>query len=258
MKKPKILLWDLEVLRDNTAITADVWFSMSNWPGRTLKGDINTICSFGYKYLGDDKSECINAWDFPGWDYSVNDDGEVVAAGYELLKDADGIVTHNGKSFDLKLFNTRLMIHGFPPLPKIPHVDTKLVAKRHFSFYSNSLNHLAKRLGVETKMGTGSELWDRVLDREESAMQHMSDYCAQDVQVLEQVFLKLRPYMTNIPNYNLFVENPEIRVCPNCGGLRSHKHGMQVAKTNIYQRYQCQTCGTIWRPDKKGKNPRTI
>lgn len=256
MKKPKIVLWDLEVLRDNNAITAEHWFGMSNWPGRTLKGEINSICTFGYKYLGEDKAQTINVWDFPNWTNNINDDSALVAVAYEILKDADGMVTHNGRSFDMKVFNTRLAKYGFSPLPRIPHVDTKVAAKFALSMYSNSLNSLAKFFDVETKMGTGSQLWDRVAQRDELALRHMSDYCAQDVEVLEQVFNKLRPYIKDLPNYNLFSDDE--RVCPNCGSHHLQKHGIQVAKTQKYQRYQCQECGTISRTDVKDHLPRTI
>lgn len=255
--KPKIVLFDLEVLRDNSAITADKWFGMSNWPGRTLKGDINSICCFGYKYLNGEPAESINAWDFPGWEFSVNDDGEVVAAAYAILKEADAVITHNGKSFDMKLLNTRLQKHGFPPLPPIPHIDTKVLAKRNLSMFSNSLNELAKFFNLELKMGTGSELWDRVMNREQAAMDHMAAYCAQDVEVLEQVFLKLRPFSKNVPNYNLFSEGLDI-VCPNCGGRHYHKNGTRLTKTTVYQRYLCQDCGTSFKTDKKDEKAATI
>lgn len=256
MNRPKIILWDLEILRDNKAITAEHWFGMSNFYGRTLKGDINSICSFGYKVLGSKKSTCVNVWDFPEWQKDINDDSALVAYAYEILKDADGIVTHNGKSFDLKLLNTRLIKYGFPPLPNIPHVDTKLVAKRHLSMFSNSLNSLAKYFNVETKMGTGSELWDRVMRHDPKAMKHMSDYCAQDVEVLEQVFTKLLAYTRNIPNYNLFNGQEDSRVCPNCGSTELYKHGKKVTKTKLLQRYQCQSCGTISTTDMKDRNPK--
>lgn len=257
-KKPNIILFDLEVLRDNNAITADKWFGMSNWPGRTLKGDINSICNFGYKYLGSDEpAQCINAWDFPGWEYSINDDGELVAAAYAILSEADGIITHNGKSFDMKVLNTRFQKHGFPPLIGIPHMDTKILAKRGLSLFSNSLNEVAKFFGLDLKMGTGSQLWDRVANREQEAMDHMSAYCAQDVEVLEQVFLKLRPFAKSIPNYNLFNDESTM-VCPNCGSSHHHKHGTKVTKTAIYQRYLCQDCGTTFRTNKKDEKAVTL
>ena len=136
MKKPKIVFWDLEICRYKEMPTRK-WFGMSQFYGRTMNADINSIVCFGWKVLGEKKAHCINAWDFPAWSEDVNDDGELVAAAYEILKDADGIVTHYGKKFDLPFLNTRLMFHGFPPLPVGPHIDTKTVASRKLKLFSN-------------------------------------------------------------------------------------------------------------------------
>ena len=70
-------------------------------------------------------------------------------AAYDILKDADEIVTHNGKSFNVKVLNTRLAYYGMPPLPKMHHVDTKHAAKG-LSLYSNSLANVAKFFEFES------------------------------------------------------------------------------------------------------------
>lgn len=241
--QPKILFWDLEILRANH-IPSNKWFGMSAYPGRTMGADINTIINFGYKFLGDEKASCINAWDFPAWEEDVNDDGELVAAAYAVLSEADAIVTHYGKKFDLPFFNARAIFHGFPPLPNIPHIDTKNVASRNLKLFSNSLNEIALFFGLEEKHTTGAQLWDGVRFRDQDSMDKMSAYCAQDVEVLHQVYDKLLPLMKNIPNYNLFTGD-ESRKCPSCGGIHLHKHGKKVTKTSVLQRYQCQDCGSI-------------
>lgn len=248
--EPKILFWDLETLM-NPEEVMKIFPGMSNYPGLTLKASINSIICFGYKYLGDKEASCINAWDFPGWEYSTNDDGELVAAAYEILKDADAIVTHNGKRFDLKFFNSRAVYHGFAPLPKIPHIDTCTLSRSNLFLFNNRLNTVAKYLGVEEKMDNGGwELWIDVQKRDPGAMEIMTEYCKQDVEVLEQVFMKMRPFINNLPNHNIFGEGDK-HVCPTCGSSHVHKHGFKRTKTQTYQRYLCQDCGSVSRSDKK-------
>lgn len=242
MNSPKILLWDLETLPDPQRVM-QVFPSIGNWPGRTFKANISTIICFGYKWLGDKEASCINAWDVP--QDHPNDDGYLIHAAYEILKEADCLVTHNGKKFDLKVMNTHLIKYGLPPLHKIPHVDTKIVAKR-ISLYSNRLGDVSKFLGGEDKLENGGwDLWCRVQNGDKKAQELMTSYCKQDVEVLEQVFLGLRPLMTNteVPNYNLYAEDGTLR-CPKCGSDKLTKHGVRRRVTGNRQRYLCGDCGS--------------
>lgn len=258
MSEPKIIFWDLETLPDPNMVLKNLQ-SIGNWPGRTMKAEMNSIISFGYKFLGADEAEVVNAWDFPNWDEDVNDDSALVGFIYEMLKQADGICTHNGKSFDVKVLNTRLAKHGYPPLHKIPHADTKIVAKRGLSLYSNSLNNVAKFFGCENKLKhDGWDMWMAMYKRDRRSMDLMSRYCAQDVEVLEQVFLKLRPYMKNseLPNYNIFTTHG-VPVCPNCGSDKVHRNGTRMLKGGPEQRYLCTQCGT-GHYIKVGKKTKTV
>lgn len=256
MSKPRILLWDLEILRA-TDIPSHKWFGVSNYPGRTMGADINSIICFGYKWLGEGKADSINAWDFPGWEESVNDDGEVVAAAHALFAEADAIVTHYGKKFDLKFYNARAMFHGFPPLPKMPHIDTQIVASRNLRLFSNKLDEVASFFGLETKLSTTPQLWDGVRYRDIDSMNKMAEYCAQDVEVLEQVYTKLLPLASGVPNYNLFT-GEDLHVCPKCGSINVHKHGTKVTATTKLQRFQCQDCGAVSTAGKTGKLMRAV
>lgn len=242
MNKPKIILFDLETMTDLKQVMSRIP-GLGAWPGRTLKGDMMTIINFGYKILGEKETHCEVSWDYSD---DINDDRALVHIAYEILKDADGIVTHNGKSFDVKILNTRLAKHGLPPLPKIPHADTKVIAKRGLSLYSNSLNEVASFFSCESKMENGGwKLWVDVLAGDAKAKKKMVEYCKQDVRVLEQVFNELRPYAksSEIPNYNLFDDSIENK-CPNCGSHKVQKHGFRANATKRVQRYRCLDCGS--------------
>jgi len=43
---------------------------------------------------------------------------------YKVLSEADAVVTHNGKRFDWKFLQTRLIKHKLKPMSKTPHIDT--------------------------------------------------------------------------------------------------------------------------------------
>lgn len=236
-----------------------VFPSLGDYPGKTLRASINSIICFGYKRLGEKKTHCISAWDFPKrWAKNVNDDYEVVMAAYNILKDADGMVTHNGKRFDLKFLNTRLAFYKKPALPNIPHVDTCAVAKARLYLYDNRLNTLAKFLNCGKKLENGGwSLWEKVLQRKPSACRLMVRYCKQDVAVLEKIFFKLRGRCSPaaLPNHNLFLEKQN--VCAACGSSKLQKNGTRAnGHTGFYQRLLCLTCGANLRMGAKDRLPR--
>lgn len=251
-RKPNIILWDLETMPDMEKVMA-IFPSIGNWPGRTFKAELSSIICFGYKKLGDKKAKCINAWDYPGWKKNINDDLELVKAAYDILKDADEIVTHNGKSFDVKVLNTRLLFHGLPPLPKIMHTDTKVEAGK-VSFYSKRLGDVSKFFNGGGKLENGGwDLWVQVRKRSRKAMKLMTQYCKQDVIALEEVYIGLLPLMsTGKLNHNIFNKKGDI-VCPNCGSDKLIGNGMRTTKTDFKKRLRCKDCGTSLTVSKQQK-----
>ena len=259
---PKIVAFDLEtlpILRE--ALKA--WPGLSNFPGTTLKASLSSIICFGYKVLGEDsEAKVISAWDFPEWQTDVNNDMPLLRAAYEILKDADAVITQNGKSFDEKVIQTRLLLNGMDILPSIKHVDTKYLAKR-FSFFSNSLKYLSAQLSPERQKieNEGWNLWVRVYDREPEACAEMAAYCKGDVESLEAIWRKLRVIAAGanaLPNQNLFLVGGSRNVCPHCQSTRLIKFGVRFSATTTYQRYKCNDCGAYSRTDARDQKPRSL
>lgn len=223
------------------------------WEGSGMKSDVSTIINFGYKWLGDKKAKCLNSWDYKGsWNKSgdryQNCDKKLCKDIYKIMSEADVIVGHYSSKFDLKFIQGRLMANGLPSLPtSLIHVDTCMLARRNMNFKSNRLDNLAVQLGTERKMdhGLGWRLWVYVRKGIKKYMRIMTKYCAQDVDALEKVFLKLRPFAKNIPH-----ANKGGRSCPVCGSSKVHRHGWRATKAGKYRRYKCENCGSYSR----GKN----
>ena len=117
MRDPKIVIFDLETL-PNLPEALKVWPQLSSFPGRTLKATVSSIICFGYKVVDQDmKAKCLNAWDWPEWEVDVNNDRALLEMAYEILHDADAVVTHNGKRFDWRHIQTRLKKNSLPLLP---------------------------------------------------------------------------------------------------------------------------------------------
>lgn len=253
-RKPNIIIWDLETLT-NLDEAMRKFTRLGDYPGKTLKANINSIICFGYMKYGDKSPKCINAWDFKTrWKKDVNDDYSVVKAAHQVLKDADAIVTHNGKRFDFKFLNSRIMYHKnkrggdkslFQISSKIPHVDTCAVARSKLYLESNSLNTVAEFLNCEQKMENGGwDLWVKVSKRHKPSQKIMTKYCKQDVVVLKEVFEKLRG-MVKLPNHRLF--SGEESSCPNCGEFNVIAYGSYYTAKKVYQRLRCKSCSYIFK-----------
>jgi len=257
--KPKIIVLDLEIL-PNLDRALELWPQLGNWYGRTLKADVTSICCAGWKVLGARKIDCINAWDYKtDWKRNVNDDKKLCFAIKKVLEDADAIITHNGKKFDWKYLQTRFIINGLKPLPKIPNIDTIALARQNLFVFSNSLKHLAKTvLDDDKEKHEGWDLWVKTHKRDPQAMAKMTKYCKKDIALTEKLFLPLRPFANNIPNHNIFKSKAD-HCCPNCGSYKISRQGTRLMKTGkTYQRYKCSECASWFRTDAWDAKPRSI
>lgn len=178
-------------------------------------------------------------------------DKKVTAALSKAIQEADEIVYHNGKKFDFKKLNTRVLLNGLPPMPKPRECDTLLQCRKHFGFTSNRLDYIGKQLNVGGKIETSNHLWLDVLNGSKTALKDMYKYNKRDVTLLEDVYQTLKPHIDIGYNANL---NKLIGLgCPSCGGSNAHKHSWYVTKAGRYQRYRCQDCGKVFHSGKREK-----
>jgi len=68
----------------------------------------------------------------------------------------------------------------------------------------------------------------------------MEAYNRQDVVLLEPLYERLLPWITNHPNLRL-TGDPE--GCPNCGATELRREGFALTATGKYQRWSCKGCG---------------
>jgi DNA polymerase elongation subunit (family B) len=257
-REPKIVALDLETIPDLIEVMK-IFPGLSAYPGLTFKASISSIICFGYRIVGSgEKAKVISAWDFPEWQDNINNDRRILEEAHKILHDADAVITHNGKRFDWKFLQTRFMKHEMQPLPKIPHVDTVNVLKSNLLLFNNRLTTASKFLLDDDKMENGGwELWVDVLNRKAAAQKTMAEYCAKDVDLLYDLYNRLKPFISNIPNYNLY-SAAELRCCPSCGSTRIVSNGYRATKTTSYKRYQCSDCGAWSRTDAQDRLPRAI
>lgn len=236
--KPRVLFYDIETSH-NIATIFDLFTEHIGHDNILQEKYI--ICA-AFKWQGDKKVGTVSVLDDPKrFAKNPNDDYHVVKYLHGVLSSADAIVAHYGDKFDIKVFNARAIYHGLPPLPPILQIDTHKMARKKFKFNCNRLDYLGKYFKLGSKIKTDITLWLRCLRGERKAIQEMVHYNKGDVTLLEKIYDKLAPYVSNGLNMNLFVE-AEDAVCPYCGGQHLQHRGFRYTKTRVYKRMQCQDC----------------
>lgn len=175
--------------------------------------------------------------------FGVNDK-ELVKAFGEVLDKAEGIVAHNGKGFDFKVFRARLIAHGFKPHRNIKELDTKIWGRR-FRFTNNKLDTIARQLGLPRKLATRKNLhYDCLELNDPSAWRENKKYNKQDVVVLKEVAQKLAPFIvTGIPNANDIYGTTMNCKNPLCNSANLRNNGSRAVIGGHKVEYHCKDCG---------------
>jgi DNA polymerase elongation subunit (family B) len=197
---------------------------------------------FTVKWLDENKAHTFGLPDFSEYRKDKTSDKSLVLKLWEYINEADIIVAHNGDSFDVKVMNTRFIVNGLTPPSPYKTVDTRKEARKRFGFSSNSLNDLGGVLGLGKKLSTGGfKLWKDCMEGKSDAWKKMKKYNKIDVLLLEQVYLKLRPWMKTHPNVAVCIDRT---ACHSCGSTNTQRRGYSYSKFTKYQRIQCTSCGS--------------
>ena len=143
-----------------------------------------------------DRITCICAKDSDGNRFSMVDENEnsLIKSYLEWIKKRSPnnyfIITKNGKQFDIPFILARLALQKEPGFKEglfildYEHLDLHEITSKRVS-----LNDMAKLLGCIPKSGTGLnaiKLWN------DGRYDALKNYCAQDVNTTEEVYLKWR------------------------------------------------------------------
>lgn len=236
---PKILVFDIET----APVLTHIWSLRQKYiPIDMIKEDLFILC-WAAKWLHEDKVVKFKLPDFKG-SYKKNkkDDLKLLEPLWDLLNEADMVVAHNGTRFDVPMVNARFLYHGFPPPDPYKIIDTLTVARREFRLTSNKLDYIGQYLELGKKNKTDFDLWIGCMNGDSKAWKTMMDYNVQDVHLLEEVYLKLRPWDKRHPNFGLYVNDSE-PCCTACGSTRLIKKGFEYTQVGMYRRWRCKDCG---------------
>lgn len=246
MPEPRILFVDIE-----TAPIKGFTWEMFEANVMHVVQPTYMLC-YAYKWADKDKVSTSALCDYPGYEKDKENDAALVTDLHKLMSSADIIIAHNGDSFDIKKSNARFIVHGLEPPPPFKTIDTLKIARRYFKFDSNKLDNIGRYLQVGRKMPhTGKDLWLGCMAGDPKSWRIMRRYNAQDVRLLEAVYLKLRSWNKTPPDVRAYTGRTG---CPVCQSKNVQCRGFNVAKTRKTQRMQCRDCAH-WFTGRTIKEP---
>lgn len=237
---PKILIFDIET----APIKAYIWklWKTDVHPEQIINDWFCMAWSAKWLYSKYTLGEVLTSEEIKN-----EDDSRIMTNLWNLINEADIVVSHNGNKFDIPRINSRFILNGLTPTKPYFSIDTCQVARRQFGFSSNKLDALATYFNMPHKMETTFDLWKRCLDGDSEALQYMLDYNKKDVVILEELYLKLRPWIKNHPNIGNLggIKN----VCATCGSENITEIPDKFYYTSVgtYQLFRCNECDAISR-----------
>lgn len=198
-----------------------------------------TIC-IGAKWLGEKETFLFSDWEHGHVD--------MLLYIHEMMSYADAVVTYNGSRFDLPKIQGEFLLHGLGPTPPCTSIDV-LKSVRKLGYFVNKLAYIGPLLVKAGKVETGGfKLWTDVMAGDEKAQKKMAKYCKQDVDLLEKLYLKIRPFILNHPHMGKVGANE----CGACGSHDVQSRGTRRTRAYKIQRLHCQSCGS-WQDGTRKK-----
>ena len=221
-------------------LEAYVWGLWNNdVPLNMVKSDW-CVLSWAAKWLGSDEVMYLDQRDAE----DIEDDKDILEVIWELLDEADIVLHQNGKRFDIPKLNARFIVHGMQPPSSFRHIDTKILAKRHFKFTSNKLEYMTNLLTEKKKLKhskfPGFSLWKECMRGNEEAWDEMQAYNEMDILSLEELYYKLAPWDSTL-NFSVYHDGLD-STC-SCGNTKFKKAGFYYTNAAKYQKYKCTNCG---------------
>jgi RNase P subunit RPR2 len=244
----KILIIDIE----NAPMLSYIWKMYKENIGEKMLLRHSYMMSFACKWLG---SSSVNYCET-----RTEDDSKLVAAALKYLDEADIVVAHNADRFDIPKLMTYAIKNNLKPPSPFHVVDTLKVAKKYFAFSRNTLEHIANYLGCSPKLKhqrfSGFDLWYECIRGNKEAWKEMKMYNIQDVLTLEEIYVKMLPFIKNHPSVSITQERREF-VCPRCGSTNVIKRGYYTTQVGKYQRWYCKDCGG-WSRSRYTELPKDV
>ena len=177
---------------------------------------------------------------------------KMIETAWDLLDQADIVVTYNGPGFDEKHLAREFILAGLAPPSPYRSLDLLRITRSRFKFPSNRLGQVGAALGIGEKLDTGGwKLWQGVLEGDEKAWAIFKRYNVQDVRLTEALYDVLAPWITGAPHRGLWTG--DMGACPACGSEQLELVGVVYDRARAYPKLQCRDCAQFAKVLRNGE-----
>jgi len=243
-RSARILLLDIE-----TSLMKFYGFSpkMEYVPHELMIMDWSILC-WGAKWLFE--SEVMGQSVTPQ-EAIMRKDDSILGGIWDLINQADIVITQNGINFDIKKLKSRFLLAGYSPPSPFMNVDTLKVSREVFGWSYNRLDALGMKFGIGRKSDMEIEDWIYCSEGSQEHLTKMFEYCKRDVApLLEEVYLRMLPWIPNHPNLGLYTDH-DADVCPKCESQSLKWGETYPTPAGLWEGFRCEACGAVGRG--KGK-----
>jgi len=237
MKKNKVLVLDIET----SPILAYIWELGEQ---RVRVDQIHSdwyIMAWSAKWLSEKQ---IHYYDTR----NQKTDKQILQPLWQLLDEADIVITQNGQKFDSRKINARFIQHKMSPPKPYRHIDTYRLLKRVAEFTSHKLSYLTEKLckiqkKTEHTIYPGLKLWIECLKNNKQAWNEMKKYNIKDILSTEELYNEVKAWSPeSFPK--VYDMTNSAYACTTCGYTGSMIDGKpRKAQKYWYKQYKCPMCG---------------
>lgn len=238
-REPKILIFDIET----KPMKVWAWGLFDQNIGLEQIIEDWSVLSWAAKWVGSDEvlyQDLSNQNDY-------TKDELIICGIWELLNEADVVITQNGISFDVPKLNGKFLKYKLGATSNYKHIDT-LRIKRKLGLTSKKLAYSTEYYNEKYKKldhakYSGFKLLAECLKGNQEAWAEMKLYNIHDVLALEELYFNHLISFDKTINYGVYTGAKDS--CPNCGGVDLVELDYSFTKTGAFQQYRCKKCGTI-------------
>jgi uncharacterized protein YprB with RNaseH-like and TPR domain len=204
-----------------------------------LKADFSYLLCAAFGVVGEKKVKLLSLKDYGDTNLFKNERDLVKDVIAEMGK-ADALVGYYTTGFDHPFINAKALEYGLDFPAPTPKIDLYYTAKSNLALSRKSMQNVAYFADVEHgKSPVEGRLWKAAMAGDLSALREVEKHNIADIEVLRDVYYRLRPLIRTHPYVTEDREN-----CRTCGGPVIFR-GPAISKLKgRQQKVQCKDCGS--------------